>query len=174
MVGSKIGNLHLTMEDFSLKIPNTKPELLISIEPILLEAVDFELCFFHPQTCLYGFIIEFQTCHDDVEGLFRDANKILDQFMGTDAVMIANPSVLALAAIDSCNSGLIDRYFSCLVLYLYERYLRDRLGSHFDFEGLKETFQSLRSFLQTTTDINVEQLKEIDRKLIACRNALKL
>lgn len=162
LVATKLENLHLTMSDFAGKVPNCQTDLILTIELALLEALDFNLHFFHPHSCLSGLFIDMQATIDGLnEDLIISAGKILDNLIMTDALVTETPSHLAMAA-----------FFICAEQQ-FMQWADRRLSAIIEMHNLKEILVRIQSFLSAIKPLDQVKLKEVDKRLIKARNMIQ-
>jgi len=163
LLATKLENLHLTLSEFTGKIKNSNPDMIIEIEFSLLSALNFNIHFFHPHSCLAGFYLDIQAAglRPD-QNLMNKAGKVLDVLVTTDAILIEPPSQLALAALFSESPDLI------------ESYLNVRSSQITDANALLERLRLIvTDFLHNKPEPpSAAKLKEIDKKLMQARSAL--
>lgn len=128
------------------------------IELALLDALDFNLLFFHPHTALRGFALVLNTNQQTLD----DATAILNQLVTTDAMLIETPSHLALASLYRVSQQTVTDYIETI------------LKHSIDCVGLVERLARVAAFAQPPTPFDTELLKDIDRKLHQARTSLKL
>lgn len=157
LLATKIENLHLSAADFTNKIPNCQPSLITEIELVLLEALHFNLLFFHPHSALQGFALALEADNEKV----KDATKVLDLLVTTDALLIESPSHLALASFNMVIPERVDAFIDA------------NLSDILDKDELKQRLTVLSSYSRPPTPFDTNLLKEIDRKLHSARSSLK-
>jgi hypothetical protein len=162
LIATKLENMHLTMSDFATKIPNCQPNLILEIELALLEALDFNIHFFHPHSSLAGLFLDIQASNlgdkEEIEAWHRGAGSVLDVLVKTDALLVESPSHLAMAAVYKADPDK------------FTEWARIRLSEQLDLE---ELFAKLRIILETWSSpvtLDPAHLKEIDKKLVQFRN----
>ena len=91
------------MDNFTSRIPNTHPELIIQLEIVVLAANDFRVPQFSPIPCLYGFILDSLTILDRISEYQEFSQKALDRlqiaFMIDELLLTKSPSHIALACV---------------------------------------------------------------------------
>lgn len=152
-LATKMENLHLTGASFAGRIPNCQPELIAWIEIDLLEALGFNLHFFHPHSALQGLGLVFKTKQDVMTG----AQMALDQLVMTDALLVETPSHLALAALFSVIPEQVSTYIQSV------------LCQAIDCDGLQDRLGSIARYVQPPTPFDTAVLKDIDKRLQASR-----
>lgn len=157
LLATKIENLHLSAADFTNKIPNCQPSLITEIELVLLEALHFNLLFFHPHSALQGFALVLEADNETV----KDSAKVLDLLVTTDALLIETPSHLALAA------------FNMVIPERVAAFIDEKLSGIVEMEDLKQRLASLSSYSRPPTPFDTNLLKDVDRKLHSARSGLK-
>lgn len=162
LIATKLENLHLTMSDFATKIPNCQPDLILEIELALLEALDFNIHFFHPHSCLAGFFLDIHASSsypkEEIEVWHKNSGSVLDILVKTDALLIESPSHLALAAI--CKSQ--PDYFT--------QWAQLRLAEQLNVNELLSRLKGIVESWSSPVSLEPAHLKEIDRKLVHFRN----
>lgn len=91
----------------------------------------------------------------------KDATKVLDLLVTTDALLIESPSHLAMA---SFNMVIPERVTS---------FIDEKLSGTVEVEDLKQRLAMLSSYSRPPTPFDTNLLKEIDRKLHSARSSLK-
>lgn len=95
--------MHLTMDYFTSKIPNTQPDLIIQMEVVVLAANDFRPPQFSPIPSLYGFILDVLPVVNKTSELQELSQNALDKlqvcFMIDEIMLIESPSHIALACV---------------------------------------------------------------------------
>lgn len=108
-LATKTQNLHLTMDIFISKIPNTNPELIIQMEVIVLESNDFRPPQFSLVTCVYGFLLDSLPIIEKISEYQDILQTALDRlqvaFMIDEIVLIESPSHVALACVLDSNKA---------------------------------------------------------------------
>lgn len=159
LLATKLSDLHLTMDQFVGKIPNTDRELLARLEFVLLASFEYRLHFFDPHLALAGFILDFQGCFELDEAVIKGATMLLDRICSTDAILILPPSHLALVSFSTAlnNPSLVDDY-------LLAR--SDSLAVSSD-DLVHWSFTINEHLAKMTVDL--ETVRAIDRRLISIR-----
>lgn len=162
LIATKLENMHLTMSDFATKIPNCQPNLILEIELALLEALDFNIHFFHPHSCMAGLFLDIQATSqrnkDEIEAWHRGAGSVLDVLVKTDALLVEYPSHLAMAAVYKTNP---DKFIE---------WARLRLAEQLDLEELLARLRRIHEAWSSPVSLDPAHLKEIDKKLVQFRN----
>ena len=100
-IGTKTQNMHLTMDNFVSKIPNTQPDLIIQLEVVVLAANNFQVPQFSPIPCLYGFVFDSLSILGKIIKYQEFSQKALDRLqialLIDDIMLIESPSHIALA-----------------------------------------------------------------------------
>lgn len=95
--------MHLTMDNFISKIPNTQSDLIIQLEVVVLAANDFRIPHFSPIPCLYGFIFDSLSILDKLSEYQEFSQIALDRLqiacMIDEIMLIETPSHVALACV---------------------------------------------------------------------------
>jgi hypothetical protein len=146
----------LSAADFTNKIPNCQPSLITDIELVLLEALHFNLLFFHPHSALHGFALVFEADNDTV----KSATKFLDLLVTTDALLIESPSHLALSA------------FYMVIPDRVSVFIDEKLALSVDVLELRQRLAAISAYAQPSTPFDTNLLKDIDRKLHSIRSSL--
>ena len=161
-MATKIENLHLTAGEFTGKISNCKAGLIPEIEFALLEALGFNIHYFHPHSALAGLFLDLQEhCEGYQPDWTHSASLVLDLLVTTDAVLVETPSHLAFAAVHQVASGEM------------EAYVKRRLSGATDVDALLGRIRDISEtygHLQFKTD--TPRLKDIDRRLVLARTSL--
>lgn len=159
LLATKLSDLHLTMEQFVGKIPNTDRELLVRLEFVLLASFEYRLHFFDPHLALAGFILDFQGQFELDEAIIKGATVLLDHICATDAILILPPSHLALVALSRALNN------PCLFSdYLQTRQKQLSVAS----DDLAQWHSTIDEFLSKMT-VDLETVRAIDRRLINIR-----
>lgn len=158
LLATKLENLHLSATEFTDRIPNCQRELMPVIELALLDALEFNLLFFHPHTALRGFALVLNANQQTLD----DATTILNQLVTTDVLLIESPSHLALACLYRVSQQAVTDY------------IETSLQHSIDCDGLLDRLDRVVTFAQPPTPFDTELLKDIDRKLHQARASLKL
>lgn len=147
LLATKCENLHLTMDQFAKKIPNTDAQLLLELEFVLLDAFDHVVLFFSPTVCLLGFWVQLKDAGIAVSlGLLEQAKHQLATLIRTDAILLYRPSLLALFALALTLSELPDEMVNRIA---------------------EQDFALVKTLLATKVD--PEKVKAVDRKLITIK-----
>lgn len=161
-MATKIENLHLTASEFTGKISNCKAGLIPEIEFALLEALGFNMHYFHPHAALAGLFLDLQEHCEGYQPEWMDsASLVLDLLVTTDAVLVETPSHLAFAAVYQVAPGDV------------EAYVKRRLSSATDVDALLGRIRAISGaygHLQFKAD--TPRLKDIDRRLVLARTSL--
>lgn len=169
LLATKLEGLHLTMEQYAAKIPNTDGELLVELEFVLLAALEYKIYFFSPHAALAGLIMDLKVLTADEwdSKWTTEASALLDRICATDALLRYSPARLAAVA---------------LLMVLSEGRHRDalrdrlvplaRMRSSSLTESLEDTVQEVKSLLEGYSAIDAETVKAIDRRLLQLRKAL--
>ena len=171
LLASKCENLHLTLEQFANRVPNTKIELLVECEMKVLQAVEYQICFFQPIEVLGALLADLkiwckqerdQTIMWD-EQIVKKAVGFLNKFAASELVLLCTPFALATLALLQLDEQNL----------LIERYLQQRLSKldHQIKVALENIDQSMATIADTRVD--TELVKAIDRRLLTIRNKLK-
>lgn len=99
--------MHLTMDQFISKIPNSQTDLIVKFEIVVLEASDFRPPIFSPITCLYGFILDALPILNNISEYQEFSQKALERLQVSfliDAIILTEtPSHIALACVLGTN-----------------------------------------------------------------------
>jgi hypothetical protein len=153
-LATKCENLHLGMNDFAGKIPNTNIEWLGEMEFVLLAALEYQINFFAPAKPLAGLLLDYKIREmgDFSDEMPVEAGKMLDRICATDALVLYKPVTLACCALKlACDSPNMDAY-------LQEK-----------FPSSLEELPLIQELLENASRVDSEQVKAIDRRLIQIR-----
>lgn len=169
LLATKCHNLHLTMEQFSGRIPNTNSTALLRLEFVLLSALEYRVNFFSPMDALAGFLLDYRQYlgdHSWDKQIPIKANDILGKICGTDSILFYTPARLAIIAL--CLA--IDKDDDpTLKAFLTNRLPLTRIPST-TLEPLETSIANVKLLLSEKIDTN--QVKAIDRRLIQIRKSL--
>lgn len=156
--------MHLTIDDFIKSIPNSQAEVIVDLELVVLECVDFRPPSFSSLPCLFGFLMDYLPL---VEGQVSDihdrAQQALDYLQTTlmieEVMLIDSPSAIALA---------------CVLEHLEESetYWEIRLGKLENLTELFESVENIKSRISSFEDVNTDQVKAIDKKVKLARQSI--
>ena len=162
LLASKCGGLHLTMEQYTSKIPNTDAERLLGLEFVILRLLEYRVQFFHPAEALAGFLVDYKGWSEEGwnQSIVEEAENILNRICGTDAILLYSPARLAVIAL------YLTSHQSFIVEYLKERLSSTRvlLSSN---ESLEVSISIVEGMLNERVD--PEEIKSIDRRILQIR-----
>lgn len=176
LLATKCANLHLTMDDFAARLPNTSAELLTRLEFFLLAALDYTLYFFSPMDALAGWLLDWRTwcaaqaapCDDHV---LAAPAKLIHTICTTDALLLYSPAILALVALRVAASTDAAASGTSLADYLAARLALARCASDLSETTLDAAQAAVEGLLAgcVAAPADAALVKAIDRRLIQIR-----
>lgn len=172
LLATKLEGLHLTMDQYAAKIPNTDAELLIELEFVLLASLDYKVFFFSPNAALAGVLLELKTLS---EGPLEDgpswdskwiaeSSVLLDRICATDALLMYSPSCLALV---SLLMILPEGKHKEALLQKIVPFTRLATSG----EPLDDALLAVGNLMNDFSALDPEKIKAIDRRLLQIRKA---
>jgi cyclin H len=161
LLASKCEGLHLTMEQYAPKIPNTNAETLLRLEFVLLRILEYRVHFFHPAEALAGFLVDYKGWSGErwKKSMPEEARNILNRICGTDALLIYSPARLAAIALFLTHQPSVSEY------------LQERLPVTRVLLSSNDPFEVSISIIEGMLDekIDPEEIRSIDRRILQIR-----
>lgn len=152
------------MNDFVSNLPNTKPELIVEMELVILEAIDFRLPSFSAVVCFYGFIFDYLPKSEGLEAsddfIQEGLDRLQTALMLDSVMLVSTSSHIGLA----CALGTTDHS---------EIYWEERLQKLGNIGDLYANFNRIREAISNFAEVDQEALRPIDRKIRTIQSALK-
>ncbi|KAJ2788081.1 hypothetical protein GGI15_000102 [Coemansia interrupta] len=175
-LATKVENSFVKIDDFIRPLTTaeikrngkaqTKSEDILDLEFVVIQSLQFELAVHHPFRPAYGFYLDMQAYIDDkplLKEVYERTHHYIDQSLYTDLVFLYQPSQIALGAFKLAAKDKeldIDPYLTeCFEARL--------------LETLYTILDDIQEIILAHKSITLEKAREIDRKLILCRNPEK-
>jgi len=161
-LAAKTSNSSIGIEVFTSRIPKTTPSDVLELEFLVAQSLDFEFTVWHAHRALWGLYLDLQTLPNpppELYELYRKALEFTRKSRMTDCEFIYTPSQVALAAIHT--------------------QLPELAVSWGQSKGMNEqTTRKLCTEIETIVErearpIDVEAVREVDRRLRTCKNPEK-
>ncbi|OBA22952.1 cyclin-like protein [Metschnikowia bicuspidata var. bicuspidata NRRL YB-4993] len=191
-LAAKLENYFISIETFCSRIPKTKPEDILGLEFIILQALKFTLLVHHAFRPVYGFFLDFQLLllHpapvmydvnvDTIGQLYDKAKKWLnDHALLSDVSFLFTPPQIALAALYDSDKRITDRYLRLKFLHeppegkeVGQSSVPPHVKEHFDL--ILKTIKRCIKIAKEETTTSKEESTKIDEKCFFALNPLKL
>ncbi|KAK9701388.1 hypothetical protein K7432_011739 [Basidiobolus ranarum] len=167
-LATKVENSFIAIDDFAQRIPKTTAQSILDLEFIISQSLKFEFTIHHPYRPLHGLYLDMQSHIQDLAILtstYEKAVDWVDKSLYTDLIFLYQPSQIAMAAMN-----LAGKQFRCDIEgYLNEKF-RDEPNS---LTKLQNILGEIEKILQEYKPVQIAVVREIDRRLIFCRNPEK-
>ncbi|KAJ2870734.1 hypothetical protein FB639_004578, partial [Coemansia asiatica] len=175
-LATKVENAFVKIDDFIRPLQSaemkrggkaqTKNEDILDLEFVVIQSLQFELAAHHPYRPAYGFYLDMQAYIEDkglLKEVYEKTQSYIDQSLYTDLVFFYQPSQIALGAFKLAAKDKdldIDPYLT----QCFEARL---------LESLYTILDDIQDIVSNRNPTAVDKAREIDRKLILCRNPEK-
>ncbi|KAJ1882867.1 hypothetical protein LPJ57_000596 [Coemansia sp. RSA 486] len=175
-LATKVENAFVKIDDFTRPLqaaetkrggkPQTKNEDILDLEFVVIQSLQFELAVHHPYRPAYGFYLDMQAYIEDkglLKEVYEKTQSYIDQSLYTDLVFFYQSSQIALGAFKLAAKDKdldIDPYLT----QCFEARL---------LESLYAILDDIQEIISSRSPTAVEKARDIDRKLILCRNPEK-
>ncbi|ORY00404.1 cyclin-like protein [Basidiobolus meristosporus CBS 931.73] len=167
-LATKVENSFISIDDFAQRIPKTTAQSILDLEFIISQSLKFEFTIHHPYRPLHGLYLDMQSHIQDLAILtstYEKAVDWVDKSLYTDLIFLYQPSQIAMGAMN-----LAGKQFRCDV----EGYLKQKFEHDPDsFAKLQKILGEIEQTLQDYKPVQIAVVREIDRRLIFCRNPEK-
>ncbi|XP_071942401.1 cyclin-H-like [Antedon mediterranea] len=166
----KIEEFNVSIVQFCCNIkdnPSRAAEVILTLELLVMQALNFHLTVHNPYRPLEGFLIDLKTRYSSLRNpdqLRQGADEFLHRCIATDACLLFSPSQVSLAALVTSASKLginIDSYVTDTLLGPENR------------SGLRDTvniIKRMKCLVKNIEPLNPEIIKRLEKKLDICRN----
>ncbi|XP_033107423.1 cyclin-H-like [Anneissia japonica] len=169
-LGCKVEEFNVSIVQFCANVqddPERAAEVILTLELLVMQSLNFHLTVHNPYRPLEGFIIDLKTRYTSLRNpdqLRQGADEFLHRCIATDACLLFTPSQISLAALvtSASKSGInIDSYVTDVLLGPENRTgLRDTVN----------TIKRMKCLVKNIEPLNPEIIKKLERKLEKCRN----
>ncbi|KAJ1975118.1 hypothetical protein H4R34_004455 [Dimargaris verticillata] len=167
-LATKTENHFIQIEEFAKPSTlKTTPKDILDYEFIVSQSLKFEFTIHHPYSPLYGFFLDAQAVVDNMALLTQVYNKAMEwchKSLFTDLVFLYFPSQVALAAMLLAAQD---------VGWDFDTYLTYKFTEPVPRQELVTILTDIAAILKAYQPITVTTVRDIDRKLIYCRNPEK-
>ncbi|KZS92934.1 cyclin-like protein [Sistotremastrum niveocremeum HHB9708] len=161
-MAAKTNNTPISIDYFLSIIPKTVQSDILELEFPIAQSLDFEFAIWHPHRALWGIYLDVQVLEDvpmDLDRIYSEAVKLIRDSWLTDAEFIYTPSQIALAALHAVSPPLALQW------------MRSKGGS----EQLQAILLQIQKIIKEEGTVpDVEEVRDIDRRLRTCRNPAKV
>ncbi|KIM32422.1 hypothetical protein M408DRAFT_326994 [Serendipita vermifera MAFF 305830] len=165
-LAAKTTNHPISLEHYTAHIPKTSPNDVLELEFLLAQSLSFEFAVWHAHRAMWGLWLDFQTLPDSRPEAIKDIyNAAIDHVRMSrlsDAEFIYAPSQIALAAFYLASEELAEQWAKAKGL------------SPSDLDVIKEAASMISQESEQGGGINVEFVREVDRRLRLCKNPEKI
>lgn len=160
-LAAKTANSPIAIETYTSRIPKTQPSDVLELEFLVAQSLDFEFTVWHAHRALWGLGCA-KTVQDppaDLYDIYRKALEFIRKARLTDCEFIYTPSQIALAAIHELSAELAMRW---------------AVTKGMDEATANRICKDISSVVEREVKvIDVEAVREVDRRLRTCKNPEK-
>jgi len=161
-LAAKAANSMIAIETYTSRIPKTQPSDVLDLEFLVAQSLDFELTVWHAHRALWGLYLDLQTLPNppaDLYELYRKALDFVRKARMTDCEFIYTPSQIALAAIHAQSAELATQWAA---------------AKGMDEARAQKICADIGSIVEREARaIDVEAVRDVDRRLRTCKNPEK-
>ncbi|RKP36066.1 cyclin-like protein [Dimargaris cristalligena] len=166
-LASKTENKFIQVEDFAKPIPKTSSQDILTYEFVVSQSLKFEYTVHHPFSPLYGFYLDAQILNDNISLLTQVYSKAMDYCntsLYTDLTFIYFPGQIALACLKLAAQDLNWNFAG----YLHQKYSDEATRL-----ALEAIVDDIIATIKARKPVSTDIVREVDRRLIYCRNPEK-
>ncbi|PVF98557.1 cyclin-like protein [Serendipita vermifera] len=165
-LAAKTTNHPISLDAYTQHIPKTSPNDVLELEFLLAQSLSFEFAVWHAHRAMWGLWLDLQTLPDSQPESIKDIyNAAIDHVRMsrlTDAEFIYAPAQIALASLHLASSDLA------------EQWARAKGLNQTELDVIKEAATMIGLESERGGGIDVEVVREVDRRLRLCKNPEKI
>ncbi|PVU85997.1 hypothetical protein BB561_003206 [Smittium simulii] len=164
-LATKVENYYILIESFTKPLKQISPEDVLKFELLVSQSLGFDFCVKNPYNAIYGYFLDIQEYYDDnskIAKLYSGVVSLVETSLYTDCGLMFMPSQIALAVWKiAAKDGALD--FDMQVTFPNSEQLKD----------LYSILDQIELIISKHTSPEIGMIREIDKKLIYCRNQAK-
>lgn len=170
-LASKTENQLVSIEAFAAKVKGATPSAVLSLEFLVSQSLRFQYKVHHAHLAAYGVFLDMQQVLEDVtvgqlETQWRKANEYALHSRMSDLELLYTPSQIALASWYLADATLLESW-----LFSKPIPTADHAMAH---DKILELVRSIAKMISDTPkNVDVEIVKDVDKRLKICRNPEK-